>query len=227
MSSSLQTSHNTHKITFRLEVRWNLIRSGLSYKKTPNSTFHAESLFSWSIRFCFESFLSSFCSDDDTLDDVSLFVGLLVGITITTQIFKSGYYSSPSFLATIILFRWAPSIIPPSILNSPKASSISEPLNFSPQVMRECRNLEQEDLELRYKELPDNKAEIENLEMHQIFLFYSLISGFLNFKQFSFFLLLYNMDTFIYFLSEICSFNNLVVREKVMELKIDFVLSSI
>ena len=75
MSSSLQTSHNTHKITFRLEVRWNLIRSGLSYKKTPNSTFHAESLFSWSIRFCFESFLSSFCSDDDTLDDVSLFVG--------------------------------------------------------------------------------------------------------------------------------------------------------
>ena len=81
MSTSLQTSHNTHKITFRLEVRWSLIRSGLSYKKTPNSTFHAESLFSWSIRFCFESFLSSFCSHDDTLDDVSLlvlFVDLLV-----------------------------------------------------------------------------------------------------------------------------------------------------
>jgi len=78
MSTSLQTSHGTHKITFRLEVQWTLIRSGLSYKKTPNSTFHAESLFSWSIRFCFESFLSSFCSDDDTLDDVSLLVCWLV-----------------------------------------------------------------------------------------------------------------------------------------------------
>ena len=143
MSTSLQTSQGTHKITFRLEVQRTLIRSGLSYKKTPNSTFHAESLFSWSIRFCFESFLSSFCSDDDTLDDVSWFVGK----TITTKIFKSRY-SSPSFLATIILFRWAPSIIPPSILNSPKASSISEALNFSPQVMRECRNLQQQDLEL-------------------------------------------------------------------------------
>ena len=77
------TSHGTHKITFRLEVQWTLIRSGLSYKKTPNSTFHAESLFSWSIRFCFESFLSSFCSDDDTLDDVSLFVFWLVGLVVT------------------------------------------------------------------------------------------------------------------------------------------------
>jgi len=81
MSTSLQTSQGTHKITFRLEVQWTLIRSGLSYKKTPNSTFHAESLFSWSIRFCFESFLSSFCSDDDTLDDVSLLVCWLVTIT--------------------------------------------------------------------------------------------------------------------------------------------------
>ena len=97
MSTSLQTSHDTHNITFRLEVQWTLIRSGLSYKKTPNSTFHAESLFSWSIRFCFESFLSSFCSDDDTLDDVSLFVSWLV-------VWFVGNYHNIDFQILIMLF---------------------------------------------------------------------------------------------------------------------------
>ena len=73
---------------------------------------------------------------------VTLHLGWMVLITTLGHgMEQEQSYSSPSFLATIILFRWPASIIPPSILNSPKASSISLAENFSPQVIRECLNL--------------------------------------------------------------------------------------
>ena len=56
---------------------------------------------------------------------------------------RERFYSSPSFLATMMLLRCSASIIPPSILNSRKASSISFDENFSPQVISECLNLQQ------------------------------------------------------------------------------------
>ena len=51
-------------------------------------------------------------------------------------------YSSVSFLATMSPLRWLASIWPPSIMNSVNASLTSCSLNLSPQVIRECLNLE-------------------------------------------------------------------------------------
>ena len=49
---------------------------------------------------------------------------------------------SASFLATMRPLRWAASIWPSSILNSVNASSTSCCVNLSPQVIRECLNLQ-------------------------------------------------------------------------------------